>query len=351
MTQRIDDDEALPDARTRFGAGVRRMTFGRTAMNTPRAILAAITLALGAALSPPGSASAPAAPAAATVAPSIVEGKSTVNGVRYHYLLHKGSGPVVVLLHGWGSTSYMWRFVMPRLAQAGYTVLAPDLRGFGDTDKPQAGYDKANVARDIHALVQALQLDPQVNVFGHDMGGMVAYAYAAQYRDEVRRLAILDVPLPGIAPWQELLGSDRVWHFRFFGNRDIAERLIADREKVFLTWFHNSEAVNAGAFTEEVENVYARKYAAPGALRGSFEYYRAFPQDAIDNQAFARTPLTMPVLGIGGAGSFAPILGDHLRHVAADVHVVTIEGAGHWVAEEQPEATTQALLQFLAAKR
>ncbi|MRW85443.1 alpha/beta fold hydrolase [Pseudoduganella sp. FT26W] len=298
-------------------------------------------------------AAAQAAPAtaAAVSAPQIIEGKTTVNGVRYHYLLHKDHGPVVVLLHGWGSTSYMWRFVMPKLSAAGYTVLAPDLRGFGDTDKPQAGYDKANVARDIQALVAALQLGAKVNVVGHDMGGMVAYAYAAQFRDQVQTLAILDVPLPGIAPWQDILGSDRVWHFKFFGNRDVAERLIVDREKAFFSWFHNSEAVNAGAFTDEVENVYARKYSAPGALRGGFEYYRAFPQDAIANQEFAKVKLTIPVLGIGGAGSFGPIIGDHLKHVADRVRAVQIEGAGHWVAEEQPDATADALLKFLPAAR
>lgn len=305
---------------------------------------------LGAALASVNAGAAPASTPAAQQAPA-VDGKFTVNGVRYHYLLSRNKGPTVVLLHGFGSTSYMWRFVMPRLADAGYTVLAPDLRGFGDSDKPQDGYDKANVAQDIHALVAGLGLGPAVNVVGHDMGGMVAYAYAAQYRDEVRTLSILDVPLPGIDPWPELLKSERVWHFRFFGNRDIAERLIADREKVFLSWFHNSEAVNAGAFTEEVENTYARKYSAPGALRGSFEYYRAFPQDEIANRAFARLPLTIPVLGIGGAGSFGPIIGDHLRHVATDVRAVQIDGAGHWVAEEQPEATTRALLGFLPHPR
>jgi pimeloyl-ACP methyl ester carboxylesterase len=315
-------------------------------------ILAAVSLALSAVFVLPEQAmAAPNVSTTSTASPLIVEGKATVNGVRYHYLLHKGSGPVVVLLHGWGSTSYMWRSVMPRLSEAGYTVLAPDLRGFGDTDKPLAGYEKTNVAKDIHDLVAALQLGPQVNVFGHDMGGMVAYAYAAQFRDQVLTLSILDVPLPGIEPWQDLLKSDRVWHFRFFGNRDVAERLIVDREKVFLSWFHNSEAVNAGAFTDEVENVYARKYSAPGALRGGFEYYRAFPLDVIANQEFAKSKLTIPVLGIGGAGSFGPIIGEHLKHVANDVRAVQIEGAGHWVAEEQPDATANALLQFLAQKK
>lgn len=319
-------------------------------MKIPTILSLAVALALASATLTAPAQAAPGKVAAAS-APQIIEGKTTVNGVRYHYLLHKDKGPVVVLLHGWATTSYMWRFVMPQLSAAGYTVLAPDLRGFGDTDKPQAGYDKANVAQDIHALVAELQLGNRVNLVGHDLGGMVAYAYAAQFRDQLQTLAILDVPLPGIAPWQDLLGSDRVWHFKFFGNRDVAERLIVDREKAFFSWFHNSEAVNSGAFTEEVENVYARKYSAPGALRGGLDYYRTFPQDAIANQEFAKVKLTMPVLGIGGAGSFGPIIGDHLKQVADNVRAVQIEGAGHWVAEEQPDATAEALLKFLPAAK
>ena len=177
----------------------------------------------------------------------------------------------MVLLHGWGSTSYMWRFVMPQLAARGYTVLAPDLRGLGDTAKPATGYGKATVAADIRTLVAKLGLGTRVNLVGHDMGGMVSYAYAAQNPDEVRSLAILDVPLPGIEPWDEVTRSPRTWHFRFYGVRDLPEMLIAGKERQFLCWFHNSEAVNSRAFTNEVEDVYARAYSTPGALRAGFE--------------------------------------------------------------------------------
>lgn len=288
----------------------------------------------------------------AAVAPTPVEdGKRVVNGVRYHYLLARGTGPTVVLLHGWGSTSYMWRFVMPRLVAAGYTVLAPDLRGFGATDKPATGYDKANIARDIHELVAALGIGPNVAVFGHDMGGMVAYAYAAQWRGEVTRLAILDVPLPGIAPWNDIIQSKRTWHFRFFDVRDVPEMLIAGHERQFISWFHNSEAVNARAFTDADEETYPRAFSMPGALRGGFEYYRAFPEDAVANAAFAKTKLTIPVLGIGGDQSFAPIIGDHLRHVAIDVRTVSIKDSGHWVAEERPDQVSAVLLDFLGTAR
>src|SRR5258708_5780104 len=177
-------------------------------------------------------------PSAASV-DAIHDGKAEVNGVLYHYLLAKGRGDPVVLLHGWGSTSYMWRYVMPQLIARGYTVLAPDLRGLGDTSKPATGYDKANIAEDIHALVVKLNLGPQVNIVGHDMGGMVAYAYAAQHRDEVRTLAILDVPLPGIEPWDQLVQTPRTWHFRFYSVQDVPEMLIAGRELEYLKWFHN----------------------------------------------------------------------------------------------------------------
>ncbi|MFY0731660.1 alpha/beta fold hydrolase [Pseudomonas sp. NFX15] len=280
-------------------------------------------------------------------AAKILDGKTEVNGVRYHYLLARGGKQTVVLLHGWGSTSYMWRFVMPQLVAKGYTVLAPDLRGLGYTAKPATGYEKTQIADDIHELVKALKLDPNINLIGHDMGGMVAYAYAAQHRDEVSHLAILDVPLPGIEPWDQIVQSPRTWHFRFYSVQDVPEMLIAGKELEYMKWFHNSESVNASAFDNQADEVYGRAYAMPGALRAGFEYYRAFPADVKANLEFARQKLTMPVLGIGGAGSFGSIIGEHLRHVADNVEVVNIEGSGHWVAEEQPGAVTDALLKFL----
>jgi pimeloyl-ACP methyl ester carboxylesterase len=305
-------------------------------------------MALAVSLATPIAAAAQSnAPIATSASAAIQEGKAEVNGVLYHYLLARGRGEPVVLLHGWGSTSYMWRYVMPRLVDEGYTVLTPDLRGFGDTAKPASGYDKATVAKDIRALVAKLGLEPRVSVIGHDMGGMVTYAYAAQYPNEVSRLAILDVPLPGIPPWDDIVGTKRTWHIAFFGVRDLPEMLITGREREFLTWFHNSWAVNSRAFTNEAEETYARAYSMPGALRAGFEYYRAFPADVIANQDFARHKLTMPVLGIGGSGSFGPIIGDHLREVATDVRAVNIENSGHWVAEEQPDAVADALLAFL----
>lgn len=276
------------------------------------------------------------------------DGKIEVDGVRYHYILGRGGAETVVLLHGWGSTSYMWRQVIPELVAQGYTVLAPDLRGFGDTDKPATGYEKTRVADDIRGLVAALDLGPKVNLVGHDLGGMVAYAYAAQYPDEVRSLTIVDVPLPGIDPWDELTADpQRFWHFSFFGTRDVPELLISGRESEFLSWFHRTWAVNSSAFTNEVEETYAGIYARPGALRGGFEHYRAFARDAEDNREFAKHKLPTPVLGIGGAASFGPLLGAHLRNVADDVQAISVDGSGHWVPEERPEAVIDALLKFL----
>ena len=225
-------------------------------------------MALAGSLAVPLPAAAQSSQPPATTSTAIHDGKAEANGVLYHYLLAKGRGDPVILLHGWGSTSYMWRYVMPRLVDKGYTVLAPDLRGLGYTARPASGYEKVTVANDIRALVAKLGLGPRVTVIGHDMGGMVTYAYAAQYPDDVSRLAILDVPLPGIAPWDDIIRTQRVWHFRFFDVRDLPEMLVAGREREFLTWFHNNEAVNSRAFTNEAEETYARATACQARSRG-----------------------------------------------------------------------------------
>lgn len=297
----------------------------------------------------PNAATAQPPAAVATPQEAIRDGKVEVNGVQYHYLIAKGRGEPIVLLHGWGETSYMWRYVMPALVARGHTVIAPDLRGLGDTARPATGYEKANIARDIHALVAALNFGPRVTVAGHDMGGMVAYAYAAQYRDQVSRLVVMDVPLPGIDPWKEISTTPRTWHFRFFGVRDLPEMLITGQESEFIRWFRSVEAVNTSALTAESEDYYAAAYARPGALRGGFEYYRAFGQDEIDNRGFAKQPLTIPVLGLGATGGLDATIGILLRNVARDVKTVIITDSGHWIAEEQPQQVIDALTDFIPA--
>lgn len=305
------------------------------------AFLAATLISNAATAQPPA--------AVATPQEAIRDGKVEVNGVQYHYLIAKGRGEPIVLLHGWGETSYMWRYVMPALVARGHTVIAPDLRGLGDSARPATGYEKANIARDIHALVAALNLGPRVTVAGHDMGGMVAYAYAAQYRDQVSRLVVMDVPLPGIDPWKEISATPRTWHFRFFGVRDLPEMLITGQESEFIRWFRSVEAVNTSALTAESEDYYAAAYARPGALRGGFEYYRAFGQDEIDNRGFAKRPLTIPVLGLGATGGLNATIGILLRNVARDVKTVIITDSGHWIAEEQPQQVIDALTDFIPA--
>lgn len=315
----------------------------RKALFAPAALLSAALLVGG-----PAYAAAESAPVASTQS-VIRDGKAEVNGVQYHYLIAEGRGEPIVLLHGWGETSYMWRYVMPALVARGHTVIAPDLRGLGDTARPAAGYEKANIARDIHALLAALKLGPRVTVAGHDMGGMVAYAYAAQYRDSVSRLVVMDVPLPGIDPWKEISATPRTWHFRFFGVRDLPETLITGQESEFIRWFRSVEAVNTSALTPESEDFYAAAYARPGALRGGFEYYRAFAQDEIDNRAFAKQPLTIPVLGLGATGGLGETMGVLLRNVARNVKTVIITDSGHWIAEEQPQQVIDALTAFIPA--
>ncbi|WP_332303220.1 alpha/beta fold hydrolase [Rhizobium sp. GR12] len=280
-------------------------------------------------------------------ASSIVDGKLDVAGVNYHYLLAHGGQRTVVLLHGWGTTSYMWRYVMPDLAAKGYTVIAADLRGLGDTAKPVDGYEKAHIAEDIRKLVTRLGLGPSVNLVGHDMGGMVAYAYAAQHPDEVETLSILDVPLPGIEPWEEIIQGPRTWHFRFHAVRDVPEMLISGRELEYLKWFHNVEGVNTNAFNNEADEIYGRSYAQPGALRAGFEYYRAFPKDVETNRLFAGRKLRMPVLAMSGSGGMGAMYEGHIRNVADNVRGIVVEGAGHWVPEEKPQAVTKALMEFL----
>ena len=225
----------------------------------------------------------------------------------------------------------------------------PALVARGIAKTAEVGCNNGMPARDIHALVAALELGPRVTVAGHDMGGMVAYAYAAQYRDEVSRLVVMDVPLPGIDPWKEISATPRTWHFRFFGVRDLPETLITGQESEFIRWFRSVEAVNTSALTPESEDFYAVAYARPGALRGGFEYYRAFGRDEVDNRAFAEQPLTIPVLGLGATGGLGETIGVLLRNVARNVKTVMIKDSGHWIAEEQPQQVIDALTGFIPA--
>ena len=271
---------------------------------------------------------------------------ATVNGVRLHYV-SGGSGDLVVLLHGWPQTWYEWHRIMPDLA-AQYTVVAPDLRGGGDSDKPvpdEAGYSKRLLAQDIHALVTELGFDRAI-IVGHDIGMMVAYAYAAQYPDEVRGLVMMDAPLPGVEPvWSEILKNPLSWHFGFHAEVELASSLVAGQEREYLTAFY-AKFGNIDAFTDDEINEYVRVYSDPDAMRGGFEWYRGFAIDEVDNATFAATKLAMPVLAVGGEFSSGPFMEAIATAVADNSRSVSIAGSGHWITEEQPQALAEELMTF-----
>lgn len=270
---------------------------------------------------------------------------AAVNGVRLHYV-RAGSGDPLVLLHGWPQSWLEWRHIIPVLASR-FTVIAPDMRGFGDSDKPTSGYDKRTVAQDIRLLVHQLGFS-EINLVGHDIGMMVAYEYAAAHPTEIRRLAVLEAGLPGLG-LEALLDAAKFpqfWHFGFFMAPGVAETLVAGREKMFLRHFIRHLAYDTYAVTEDDINEYADRMSAPGALRAGFEHYRAFPADARNNQENARTKLSMPVLAIGGDHCMGDQVGQIMRSLADSVSTAVIERSGHWIPEEQPEQLADLLIGF-----
>jgi pimeloyl-ACP methyl ester carboxylesterase len=275
-----------------------------------------------------------------------------VEDLRLHYV-RGGEGPPLVLLHGWGSTWYMWRKVMDQLAER-YDVIAPDIRGLGDSgvpQKPTSGYDKKTVAKDIHQLVEGLGVGP-VHLVGHDHGAATAYAYAASYRDDVRSLVFTDMALMGVAGeggiehFMDHREELRLWHISFHAADHVAEMLISGKEREYLRYMYRTQIYNVDAITDEDIEVYARSYAAPGGLR--LELYRSFYQDGIDNREFAKEKLTIPVLAVGGAQSIRELCASSMRAVAEDVQGVVIPRCGHWVPEERPAEFLDAVLPFLA---
>ncbi len=264
-----------------------------------------------------------------------------------HYVT-AGAGAPVVLLHGWPQTWYMWRKVIPALAER-YRVIAPDLRGLGDSSRPAGGYDKLTIARDIGELVlDHLDLDA-VHLVGHDWGGPVAFALAAARPDRVARLALLDVPIPGDGT--DVFWHDR-WHHAFHWIADMPEALVQGRERIYLEHFYRNWGARPDAIEEAAIREYVRAYSQPGAMRAGFDYYRATPQDVADNQEILRTSgkLQMPVLslaGSGGRGRGADVVLASARRVAEDVQGGAIADAGHWLVEERPEAVLERLLPFL----
>jgi pimeloyl-ACP methyl ester carboxylesterase len=266
------------------------------------------------------------------------------NGAKLHVRIG-GNGPAVVLLHGFGETGDMWAPLAAVLAKD-RTVIVPDLRGMGLSSRPAGGYDKKTQGQDIAGLLDALKIG-KADLVTHDIGNMVGYAFAAQHRDRVTKFVLMDAPLPGVGPWDELIRSHKVWHFSFYGPD--AERLVKGRERIYLDRFWNEFSFDPKKFDEASRRHYAKLYAAPGAMHASFEQFKAFDQDAIDNKAFvAAGKLTMPVLAVGGAKSYGPMMATVMRAAAADVTEAIVPNSGHWIMEENPRAAIKLIMDFLA---
>jgi pimeloyl-ACP methyl ester carboxylesterase len=268
--------------------------------------------------------------------------KVDANGVRLHYVIG-GKGEPVVLLHGWAETWFTWRRIMPELSRH-YTVIAPDLRGIGDSGRPTWGYDDNTLAEDVRQLLLKLGYKHAL-VVGHDLGTQVAYALAARHPETVGKLVLLDAPVPGIPPWDDLLHDPRLWHWTFYNVPDLPEALITGREALYFSWFYRQIAVNIGAVEEDLAEV-VRAYSQPGALRAGLAYFRNFAEDARQNAGYAEHKLDMPVLALGGASGNGTVPLEQMRLAATDVQGGIIEDCGHWIPTEQPEELTRRLLAF-----
>lgn len=278
-------------------------------------------------------------------AATIEDRSATANGVQLHYLqAGAGSDTPVVLLHGYTQTSHMWRPLMDKLADR-RVVIAPDLRGAGGSAKPDGVYDKKSLAQDVHALVKQLG-HRKVKVVGHDIGLMVAYAYAAQYPDEVESVVLMDAFLPGVGDWKNVWLLRDLWHFHFHG--ETALQLVAGRERIYFEHFWNDFAADkTRSLSEADRQFYTAAYAQPGGMKAGFGYFKAFEQDAADFAGFAKTKLQQPMLVLTGEKASGTFLIEQARLVSANVEGVVIPGSGHWLMEEATAQTIPKLVDFL----
>jgi pimeloyl-ACP methyl ester carboxylesterase len=266
-----------------------------------------------------------------------------VNGIKMYYLV-AGQGSPIVLLHGFAETSHMWRPLMEQLAK-NHEVIAPDLRGFGSTSAPDSGYTKKEMAQDVHALVKSLGYS-KIRLVGHDIGLMVAYAYAAQYPDEVERLVLMEAFLPGVGEWNNVFLLRDLWHFHFYGKTPLA--LVTGRERIYLEHFWNDFAADATKSVSEADRkFYVGEYAKPGHIKAGMEVFRAFPTDANDFAEFAKTKLKMPLLVLSGDKAGGPFLIEQGKMVADNVEGVLILSSGHWLMEEATDQVIPKLVEFL----
>jgi pimeloyl-ACP methyl ester carboxylesterase len=281
--------------------------------------------------------------ASAWAAEPIAAREAEVQGVKLHYLT-SGHGAPLLLLHGYAETSLMWRPLMPSLAPR-FTAIAPDLPGIGYSAIPADGLDMKAAAVRIHALMSSLGFQ-KAEVAGHDIGLMVAYAYAAMYPAETTKLVVMDAFLPGVAGWEAVYNNPGIWHFRF--NGPTPEALVRGRERIYFDYFWNDFAADkTRSIPESDRKAYAAAYARPGRMKAGWAYFVSFNQAAKDFAELARTPLTMPVLAIGGEKSLGEVLGAQMKSVARDVKVIVLKNTGHWILEENTRETIDALTKFL----
>ena len=274
---------------------------------------------------------------------NIVSRTAEIDGVQLHYMT-AGRGPTLILLHGYAETSRMWKPIIPLLAER-FTVIAPDLPGIGDSGIPANGLDMKTSAIRIHALARSLGVE-KARVVGHDIGLMVAYAYAARFPTEVEKLVVMDAFLPGVPGWEAIYNAPNIWHFRF--NGEYPEALVKGRERTYFEYFWNVFAADKTRSIPEADRkAYTEAYCRPGRMRAGWAYFASWPQLAKDFAQLSETKLTMPVLVIGGEKSLGNELAQQMKLVASDVTIVVLKDTGHWVLEERPKETTDALVKFL----
>jgi pimeloyl-ACP methyl ester carboxylesterase len=274
---------------------------------------------------------------------NIISRTADVEGVQLHYMT-AGHGPTVILLHGFAETSRMWKPIIPLLAER-FTVIAPDLPGIGDSAIPASGLDMKTSAIRIHALARSLGVE-KARVVGHDIGLMVAYAYAAQFSTETEKLVVMDAFLPGVPGWEAIYNAPNIWHFRF--NGEYPEALVKGRERTYFEYFWNVFAADKTRSIPEADRkAYTEAYSRPGRMRAAWAYFASWPQLSKDFAQLSQTKLTMPVLSIGGEKSLGNELAEQMKLVASDVTVVVLKETGHWILEERPKETTDALVKFL----
>ena len=285
----------------------------------------------------------PAAASADAPSDAIAAHTTEIDGAKIHYMT-AGHGTPLILLHGYAETSLMWKPIIPLLAGR-FTVIAPDLPGIGDSGIPAGGLDMKSAAIRIHDLAKSLGVE-KAEVVGHDIGLMVAYAYAAQFPAEVTKLVLMDAVLPGVPGWEAVYNNPNIWHFRF--NGPTPEELVRGRERTYFDYFWNDFAADKShSIPEAARKAYAVAYARPGRMHAGWAYFVSFLQAAKDFAQLSQTKLTMPVLTIGGEKSLGDALAQQTKLVATDVTVVVLKNTGHWVLEENPRETTEALLKFL----